>query len=130
VKRDLRAGSVWEDAVVQISDYVAERTAATGQRYVGALTDGVEWGLFHPGGVPRLASRLQNPPFPRTRTEVWHPTRLRRTGDRGEAADQRQRFCLPPQPLAARAARPPGPSCRSVAIRGCRPRPGLWSALR
>jgi len=50
VKRDLRAGSVWEDAVVQISDYVAERTAATGQRYVGALTDGVEGGSSIPVG--------------------------------------------------------------------------------
>jgi methylase of polypeptide subunit release factors len=47
VKRDLRAGSVREEAVVQVGDYVAGRTAATGQRYVGVLTDGVEWALFH-----------------------------------------------------------------------------------
>jgi hypothetical protein len=58
VKRDLRAGNVRADAITQVGSYVVERTGATGQRYVGVLTDGVEWVLFHltPSGQPAEVS--------------------------------------------------------------------------
>jgi len=45
VKRDLRVGNVREDAVTQLAGYVRDRVAQSGARYVGVLTDGVEWHL-------------------------------------------------------------------------------------
>ena len=47
VKRDLRKGNVRRDAEVQLAGYVASRTKEMGQRYVGVLTDGAEWHLYH-----------------------------------------------------------------------------------
>jgi SAM-dependent methyltransferase len=47
VKRDLRVGNVREDAIQQLAGYVAQRSATLGQRYVGVLTDGAEWRLYH-----------------------------------------------------------------------------------
>ena len=47
VKRDLRAGNVQQDAVEQLAGYVRERVQQTGARYVGVLTDGVQWQLYH-----------------------------------------------------------------------------------
>lgn len=47
VKRDLRKGNVREEAAVQLADDVIARTAATHQRYVGVLSDGAEWHLYH-----------------------------------------------------------------------------------
>ena len=47
VKRDLRKGNVRRDAEVQLAGYVASRTQEMGQRYVGVLTDGAEWHLYH-----------------------------------------------------------------------------------
>jgi hypothetical protein len=47
VKKDLRIGNVADDAVRQLTGYVKARSRALGQRYVGVLTDGVEWQLFH-----------------------------------------------------------------------------------
>ena len=38
VKRDLRAGNVRAEAVIQLAGYVSSRHAQTGQRYVGVLT--------------------------------------------------------------------------------------------
>jgi len=46
VKRDLRRGRVLEEAVEQLGGYVATRTAETGRRYVGVLTDGAEWRCY------------------------------------------------------------------------------------
>jgi SAM-dependent methyltransferase len=43
VKRDLRRGSTRTDALDQLAGYVRARTHDTGARYVGVLTDGVEW---------------------------------------------------------------------------------------
>lgn len=51
VKRDLRRGNVREEAVEQLAGYVASRTHDMGQRYVGVLTDGAEWHLFHLSGA-------------------------------------------------------------------------------
>jgi SAM-dependent methyltransferase len=47
VKRDLRQGNVRADAVEQLAGYVSTRTRDAGQRYVGVLTDGAEWHLYH-----------------------------------------------------------------------------------
>lgn len=47
VKRDLRRGRVREDAVSQLSGYVATRAQQTGRRYAGVLTDGVEWNCYN-----------------------------------------------------------------------------------
>lgn len=46
VKRDLRIGRVREEAVAQLAGYVRDRIATVGSRYVGVLTDGVEWLLY------------------------------------------------------------------------------------
>ncbi|WP_156184739.1 hypothetical protein [Allosalinactinospora lopnorensis] len=42
-KRDLRSSAVLADALVQLQGYVAARSHQSGQRYVGVLTDGVDW---------------------------------------------------------------------------------------
>ncbi|MGN8097695.1 N-6 DNA methylase [Methylobacterium sp. 22177] len=47
VKRDLRRGRVREEAIDQLSGYVATRAAETGLRYVGVLTDGAEWRCYN-----------------------------------------------------------------------------------
>jgi len=57
VKRDLRVGSVRADAVDQLAGYVRSRTHELHQRYVGVLTDGAEWHLYHlDGDALRLVS--------------------------------------------------------------------------
>ncbi len=50
VKRDLRQAKVREQAESQLAGYVKGRTATLGQRYVGVLTDGAEWHLYHLDG--------------------------------------------------------------------------------
>jgi hypothetical protein len=47
VKKDLRVGNVRSDAVDQLSGYVRQRSEVVDQRYVGVLTDGAEWHLYH-----------------------------------------------------------------------------------
>jgi SAM-dependent methyltransferase len=47
VKRDLRKGNVRKEAVKQLAGYIDARTKTMQQRYVGVLTDGAEWQLFH-----------------------------------------------------------------------------------
>ena len=47
VKRDLRVGNVRADAVQQLAGYVRGRVSMLQQRYVGVLTDGAEWHLYH-----------------------------------------------------------------------------------
>ena len=47
VKKDLRKGSVRDDAVEQLAGYVQERASQLGQRYIGVLTDGAEWRAYH-----------------------------------------------------------------------------------
>jgi hypothetical protein len=46
VKRDLRRGRVLEEAVQQLGGYLRTRTSETGRRYVGVLTDVVEWRCY------------------------------------------------------------------------------------
>ncbi len=50
VKRDLRVGNVRAEAVGQLAGYVRDRVVQVGARYVGVLTDGVEWHLYHLDG--------------------------------------------------------------------------------
>jgi SAM-dependent methyltransferase len=47
VKKDLRVGNVRSEAVGQLAGYVRDRIAVMGTRYVGVLTDGAEWHLYH-----------------------------------------------------------------------------------
>ncbi|KAA0919134.1 N-6 DNA methylase [Dietzia sp. ANT_WB102] len=49
VKKDLRAGDL-ADAEEQLAGYVAQRTKELGGRYVGILTDGTAWRLYHLAG--------------------------------------------------------------------------------
>ncbi|MGY1929521.1 Eco57I restriction-modification methylase domain-containing protein [Nocardia gipuzkoensis] len=46
VKKDLRTGDL-ADAEKQLGGYVAQRTRELGGRYVGILTDGTSWRLYH-----------------------------------------------------------------------------------
>jgi SAM-dependent methyltransferase len=66
VKRDLRTGNVRDDAVEQLAGYVATRTATLLQRYVGVLTDGAEWHLYHlaDGKLVLASSFLVDPKSP------------------------------------------------------------------
>lgn len=50
VKKDLRKAAVVRDAVRQLAGYVASRSEATGQRYVGILTDGADWRAYNMSG--------------------------------------------------------------------------------
>jgi hypothetical protein len=61
VKKALASQTVREAAVKQLAGYVQQRTAERGQRYVGVLTDGRLWLLFHllPGGALGEAGRLE-----------------------------------------------------------------------
>jgi hypothetical protein len=57
VKRDLRLGNIREEAVGQLAGYIRERVEVLGSRYVGVLTDGAEWHLYHLDGAEfRLVS--------------------------------------------------------------------------
>lgn len=47
VKKDLRAGNVRAEAVEQLAGYVRSRIQTRGTRYVGVLTDGADWHLYH-----------------------------------------------------------------------------------
>ncbi len=63
VKRDLRTGKVRQDAVLQLTGYVASRAEAMQQRYVGVLTDGAEWHLYSLAGDElKLVSSLEVDP--------------------------------------------------------------------
>jgi hypothetical protein len=58
VKRDLRVGTVRSDAEVQLAGYVETQSRRLEQRYVGVLTDGAEWHLYHltGGGLHPVSS--------------------------------------------------------------------------
>jgi len=47
VKKDLRKPSMKSDAEEQLAGYVAQQTKSLGTRYVGILTDGTDWYLYH-----------------------------------------------------------------------------------
>ncbi|MGC0236841.1 hypothetical protein [Arthrobacter sp. SD76] len=63
VKKNLRLGSVLENAEAQLGQYVRARCEQTGARYLGVLTDGREWILYvpdpdQPGGIRQAAEPL------------------------------------------------------------------------
>lgn len=60
VKKSLSSPTVLADAVDQLAGYVRQRTEERGQRYVGILTDGHGWMLFHsqPDGTLAEVQRL------------------------------------------------------------------------
>ena len=53
-KRDLRHGNVRVEAEKQLAGYVRDRARQLGQRYVGVLTDGADWRLYHLGADEAL----------------------------------------------------------------------------
>lgn len=50
VKRSLAAAGSLNDAASQLAGYVEARSSSLGQRYVGVVTDGRDWHLFHHAG--------------------------------------------------------------------------------
>lgn len=61
VKKSLGSRSVREAALAQLAGYVRQRTVERSQRFVGVLTDGQAWLLFHlePDGELTEVSRLR-----------------------------------------------------------------------
>lgn len=66
VKRDLRPHGVLPEAEAQLAGYVATRSEVLGTRYVGILTDGNDWHLYHlvSSGLCRVASLELSPQQP------------------------------------------------------------------
>ncbi|MEU4573608.1 N-6 DNA methylase [Nonomuraea sp. NPDC023979] len=66
VKRDLRRPGVMQEAIGQLKGYVEAQTYRLGTRYVGILTDGAEWHLFHlaEGSLSEVARLSLNPSDP------------------------------------------------------------------
>ena len=67
VKRDLLVGNVLADAIEQLGGYLVSRQEETGFRYVGILTDGLDWRCFCLPGMteaspPREVSAYQLSP--------------------------------------------------------------------
>jgi SAM-dependent methyltransferase len=63
VKRDLRKGNIRAEAKAQLAGYVVSRTQAMNQRYVGVLTDGADWYLYHwTGGALQEVSHFASDP--------------------------------------------------------------------
>lgn len=60
VKKSLASATVFDAAVRQLTRYVRQRTEEGRQRYVGVLTDGRLWVLFHlePGGTLAPVSQM------------------------------------------------------------------------
>lgn len=58
VKKDLRVGNVRAEAVGQLAGYVRSRIESRGTRYVGVLTDGADWHLYHLAPRRRTPARL------------------------------------------------------------------------
>jgi len=60
-KKQLKAGKSMTKDVEQLADYTRRRTEQTEQRYVGVLTDGVDWHLYllGPNGAATEVSHLR-----------------------------------------------------------------------
>ncbi|MGW5740755.1 N-6 DNA methylase [Amycolatopsis sp. NPDC003861] len=74
VKKDLRIGGVRKQAETQLAGYVRDQSLKLGVRYVGILTDGTEWYLYHlRDDELHQAAKLQlNPQSPEVdRLIVW-----------------------------------------------------------
>ncbi|MFL6239304.1 MAG: N-6 DNA methylase [Actinomycetes bacterium] len=64
VKTDLRSVGVKERAIAQLAAYVSSQSLRLGQRYVGLLSDGADWFLYHlgAGGVLSEVSQFRLSP--------------------------------------------------------------------
>lgn len=72
IKKDLRPRRVKAEALVQLRGYVEQRTRSTGTRYVGILTDGVEWHCYDLAGDEfRLVSSFDASASDVARLVVW-----------------------------------------------------------
>ena len=72
VKRSLAPPGALADAATQLGGYVEERSSSLGQRYVGIVTDGQDWHLFHhvDGGLVAVAEHHVDPSAPNVETLV------------------------------------------------------------
>ena len=66
VKRSLARQGSLQEAAAQLAGYVEARSTSLGQRYVGIVTDGREWHLFHhaDGGLVAVAEHHVDPSAP------------------------------------------------------------------
>ena len=66
VKRSLAPQGALTDAATQLGGYVEARSSRLGQRYVGIVTDGQDWYLFHhaDGGLVAVAEHHVDPAAP------------------------------------------------------------------
>ncbi len=66
VKKSLAGGASLDDASAQLSGYVAERASQLDQRYVGIVTDGRDWHLFHSveDGLRPISTHCVDPASP------------------------------------------------------------------
>ncbi|MEV7223593.1 N-6 DNA methylase [Streptomyces sp. NPDC093681] len=74
VKKDLRVAGILREAEQQLAGYVETQHRRLGTRYVGILTDGTEWYLYHHnlGVLHRVAELSLNPSAPdEERLIVW-----------------------------------------------------------
>ena len=72
VKRSLAPQGALADAATQLGGYVEARSSSLGQRYVGIVTDGQDWHLFHhvDGGLVAVAEHHVDPSAPNVETLV------------------------------------------------------------
>jgi hypothetical protein len=74
VKRDLRKSGVLDEAIPQLAGYVQARAKLMSSRYVGLVTDGADWRVYHltNGGLKPVAKLLIDPLDPDVdRLTVW-----------------------------------------------------------
>ena len=72
VKRSLAPQGSLADAATQLAGYVEARSSSLGQRYVGIVTDGQDWHLFHQvdGGLVPVAEHHVDPAAPSVKALV------------------------------------------------------------
>ena len=72
VKRNLAPQGALTDAATQLGGYVEARSSSLGQRYVGIVTDGQDWHLFHhaDGALVSVAEHHVDPAAPNVETLV------------------------------------------------------------
>ena len=72
VKRSLAPPGSLKDASEQLSGYVEARSSSLGHRYVGIVTDGQDWHLFHhdDGGLVAVAEHHVDPAAPSVKALV------------------------------------------------------------